>query len=103
MRDVRAVAPWLEVADSAMVRRLSELSLLAGRLFFEIQINGAFDDQRQPRFVLDTYRRMVLAQTALARELGLSPLARKQLSLAAQTDDLAAALAKRVQSDGDEQ
>jgi phage terminase small subunit len=70
--------------------------VLIANLYFEIHANGAFDSKRQPRFVLDTYRRMVLAQAAVARELGLSPLARKQLALAAQTDDLAAAMARRV-------
>ena len=102
MRDVKLACPWLEVADLPFVKRFSELQVIIGRLYFEIHLNGAFDNKRQPRFVLDTYRRMVLAQAAIARELGMSPLARKQLSLAAQTDDLAAAMAKRVSSDSDE-
>lgn len=101
MRDVKLACPWLEVADLPLIKRFAELQVIIGRLYFEIHLNGAFDNKRQPRFVLDTYRRMVLAQAAIARELGLSPLARKQLSLAAQGDDLAAALAKRVSSESD--
>ncbi len=99
MRDVKLAAPWLEIADLPLIKRFAELQVIIGRLYFEIHLNGAFDNKRQPRFVLDTYRRMILAQAAIARELGLSPLARKQLSLAAQGDDLAAAMAKRVGND----
>jgi hypothetical protein len=96
MRDIKLAAPWLEPCDAPLVRRFAELQVLIANLYFAIHANGAFDSKRQPRFVLDTYRRMVLAQAAVARELGLSPLARKQLALAAQTDDLAAAMARRV-------
>ena len=99
MRDVRLAAPHLEVADSVMVKRFAELTILSNALFFEISLHGILDSKRQPRLVLDAYRRLVLAQTRIASELGLTPLARKQLSQAQQGDDLAAAMAKRVQRD----
>lgn len=102
-RDVRLAAPWLEIADSAMVRRFAELQVVIANLFSEMRDNGLFDSKKAPRLVIDTWRRCVQTQAAIARELGLSPLARKQLSLAAQTDDLAAQMAKRVSSAGDEQ
>lgn len=98
-RDIKLAAPWLEPCDAPLVRRFAELQVLIANLYFEIHSGGAFDNKRQPRFVLETYRRMVLAQAAIARELGLSPLARRQLALAAQGDDLAAAMARRVSGD----
>lgn len=98
-RDVRLAAPWLEAADSAMVRRFAELQVVIANLFSEMRENGLFDSKKQPRFVIETWRRCVQTQAVIARELGLSPLARKQLALAAQGDDLAAAMARRVSGD----
>jgi phage terminase small subunit len=98
-RLVMLAAPWLDAADSAMVRRFSELQVVIANLFSEMRENGLFDKAKQPRLVIDTWRRCVQTQAAIAKELGLSPLARKQLALAAQTDDLAAAMAKRVGND----
>ncbi len=101
MRDIKEAAPWLEVADVPLVRRFCEMQVAIAALYFEIHSHGIFDSNRQPRFVLETYRRMVLAQTAVARELGLTPLARRQLALSASADDLAAALAQQADDEGE--
>jgi len=95
LRDLKLAAPWLELADMPLARRFCELQVLIAALFFEIRSNGMFDTKKQPRFVLETYRRAVLAQAAVARELGLSPLSRRQLALSATGEDLAALLAAK--------
>lgn len=97
-RLVMLAAPWLEASDGAMVRRFAELQVIIANLFSEMRENGLFDKAKQPRLVIDTWRRCVQTQTAIAKELGLSPLARKSLTLQAQGDDLAAQMAKRVSS-----
>ena len=94
-----AAAPWIARSDLSMVRRYAEMQILIQSLYYEIHVHGMLLKNRQPRIILDTYRRMVQTQARLADSLGLSPLARKQLAQAAQGDDLAAAMAKRVQRD----
>jgi len=98
-RDVLAAAPWIARSDLSMVRRYAEMQILIQALYYEIHQHGMLLKNRQPRIILDTYRRMVQTQARLADSLGLSPLARKQLAQSAQGDDLAAAMAKRVQRD----
>jgi phage terminase small subunit len=98
-RDCLAAAPWIARSDLSMVRRYAEMQILIQALYYEIHMHGILLKNREPRLILDTYRRMVQTQARLADSLGLSPLARKQLAQAAQGDDLAAAMAKRVQRD----
>lgn len=102
VRDIKLACPWLEIADMPLVKRLAESSVIADRLYWEIHLNGAFDSKRQPRYVLETYSRFVKTITSLCTALGMSPVSRKQLALGAPTDDLAAALAKRVSSSDSE-
>jgi hypothetical protein len=98
-RDVLAAAPWIARSDLSMVRRYAEMQILIQSLYYELHVHGILLRNREPRTIVDTYRRMVQTQARLADSLGLSPLARKQLAQAAQGDDLAAAMAKRVQRD----
>lgn len=72
-RLVLLAAPWLEAADSALVRRFAELQVVIANLFSEMRENGLFDKSKQPRLVIDTWRRCVQTQATIAKELGLSP------------------------------
>ena len=79
LQKLRVVAPWIEDSDSPLARRWCELEILASQIYGELRDGGYTNAEGESRRLLTDYRQLVLAQFALARELGLSPAARKAL------------------------
>lgn len=95
---LKQAAPWLQDSDLPLVRRWAELQTIISHVYAELKEHGFLDTERTPRPLIETYRRLVLAQTTIAAQLGLSPLARRQLALSSERDDIASLLAKSVDS-----
>ena len=75
----RNVCPWLAASDHPAVRAWCELEILAEQAFIILRTDGLTTQAGEPRRILDDYRKLRSVQTQLSRELGMTPLARRQL------------------------
>ncbi|MCX6543782.1 MAG: hypothetical protein NTV05_05140 [Acidobacteria bacterium] len=79
--------PGLQPSDVPTLRAWCELEVLAAFAFLDLTDKGADGGPRlttetgTPRRMLDAYRQLRQAQLPYARELGLTPAARKSLGL----------------------
>jgi hypothetical protein len=76
VRRLRMLCPWIEASDIHLTRRFCELELLSSRAYQALRNGELLNDKGESRRLLSDYRQLVMAQTAVARELGLSPAAR---------------------------
>jgi phage terminase small subunit len=77
VRRLRVVAPWIEPADLPTSRAYCELEIMAASVFAELMRAGVTNPEGEPRRLLDAHRQIRQAQLAYARELGLTPAARR--------------------------
>jgi len=75
-RRVRAVLPWLESSDFPTVKAWAELETLASYVYGWLYKTGIVNESGKARRLLDEYRKLRIAQTVLARELGMTPASR---------------------------
>ena len=84
---VRAALPSLAPSDLPALRAWAELEILSAFCFLSLTNRNAqgqpdvTDADGSPRKLLDSYRQLRQAQLPFARELGLTPAARKALGL----------------------
>ena len=102
---VKAALPWLEPGDTPAVRAWSELELLASAAFAELRDEGMLTLDGNPKALLDTFRKLRLAQLQFERELGMTPAARMSIKANGTRAalDLAAQLATAPCDESDEQ
>ena len=77
-RRVQLVAPWVERSDGPCLRAWCELEILAEAVYMALRSkwrDGLPEGEHGARLLQD-YRQLRQAQTALTRELGLSPASR---------------------------
>jgi phage terminase small subunit len=79
---LRKLAPWLKPSDLPMARSHCEMEILAKDMFADIRANGRVCTDEQgnvrSRGIVSEYRNLKRVSLAYARELGLTPAARKQ-------------------------
>ena len=83
VRRVQAVVPWIEASDTPCLRAWCELEILASAVYMALRKKGVLsvEGEGSARLISD-YRQLRQAQTALTRELGLSPLSRQAIRAA---------------------
>ena len=78
---LRKLAPWLKPSDLPAARSYCEMEILAKDMFAEIRANGrVYTDEQgniRSRVIIAEYRNLKRVSLAYARELGLTPVARK--------------------------
>ncbi|HVN89925.1 MAG TPA: hypothetical protein VMT61_08925 [Candidatus Binataceae bacterium] len=77
---MRRACPWLVDSDGPAARAWCELEILATVIYGRLRDEGPTTDQGEPRKLLGEYRALRAAQLTIARELGLTPAARRQLA-----------------------
>jgi phage terminase small subunit len=82
---LRKLAPWLKPSDLPAARSYCEMEILAKDMFADIRANGrVYTDEQgniRSRGIIAGYRNLKRVSLAYARELGLTPVARKQFKL----------------------
>lgn len=77
---LREIAPWFADTDAPMLRAFCELELIARRMFALIRKDGFLNAKGEVRKLVSEYRAIRSAQKSLADSLGLTPLARRELT-----------------------
>jgi hypothetical protein len=72
--------PWLTDADRPAVRRWAQLEYLAEQLYLELREHGVLTPEREPRRLLDDFRKMAAVQLSYSTALGMVPSARRSLA-----------------------
>jgi phage terminase small subunit len=101
---MRALSPWLSESDGPACRAWAEMEILATVAYGRLRDEGLTTLSGEPRKLLAEYRAIRSAQLAIARELGLTPAARRQLAGSGKVTDLAELLAAHPvvdEQDGD--
>ena len=82
---LRKLAPRLQPSDLPVARSYCEIEVMAKDIFADIRAKGAvFTDEEgniRSRSIVSEYRNMKRVSLAFARDLGLTPVARKQFQL----------------------
>ena len=80
VRRVQAVVPWIEESDTPCLRAWCELEILSYAVYMALRKKGivSVEGEGSARLISD-YRQLRQAQTALTRELGLSPASRQAI------------------------
>jgi len=90
---MRALCPWLVESDGPACRAWAEMEILATVIYGRLRDEGLTTIAGEPRKLLAEYRAVRSAQLGIARELGLTPAARRQLAGSGKQFDLAAEFA----------
>jgi hypothetical protein len=80
MQRMRTIAPWLQDSDLPVLRGFAELEYLARRVFTLLREEGLLNDKRDAKRLLSEYRSLRTAQAGIAAQLGLTPVARRELT-----------------------
>jgi phage terminase small subunit len=100
VRRLRIVAPWIEAPDIPAAKAYCELELLGAQVFTALMQAGIINSESEPRRLLDAHRQIRQAQLAYARELGLTPAARRAVvGSGKRTLDLAAEFVRESDDD----
>jgi hypothetical protein len=91
---VRAILPWLQPADSPVVRAWCEIEYLCNQVYAALRAYGVTNPRGEARRLLDDYRRLRAIQLQYSRELGMGPASRQALK--ASGDAMAFDLAEPV-------
>ena len=82
---LRKLASWLRPSDLPVARSYCEIEILTKDIFADIRAKGAvFTDEEgnvRSRGIVAEYRNLKRVSLAFARDLGLTPVARKQFKL----------------------
>jgi phage terminase small subunit len=82
---LRKIAPWLKPSDLPAARSYCEIEIMCKDMFADIRANGSmcssYEGDPKARSVIAEYRNLKRVSLAYARELGLTPVARKQFKL----------------------
>ena len=78
---LRQALPWLTPSDLPAARAWCEIEVLGRLVFHELRVNGIVTGQGEPRRLLSEYRQLRSAQLGYARELAMTPQARRALGL----------------------
>lgn len=89
---VRDAMPWLEDSDEPTLRGWCQLEVLGTAAFAELRARGLLNAQGEPKRLLTDLRQLRQTQLAYARELGLTPAARKALTTSQKADDVTGGL-----------
>ena len=73
--------PWLTESDRPVARAWAEMELLAASAFADLATRGMTNSEGEPRKLLGEYRQLRATQSALSKELGLSPQSRASLGV----------------------
>ena len=76
---LRAALPWLKPSDLPAARAWCEIEVLGRLVFKDLRSNGFTTGQGEPRRLLTEYRQLRSTQLGYARELAMTPAARKEL------------------------
>jgi phage terminase small subunit len=80
VRRLQRACPHLDAPEyTPILRSYARLTLLIERAYARLRDGDIMDRAGEIRHSVDTLRRLMLTQTALARELGLTPAARAGL------------------------
>jgi hypothetical protein len=90
---MRTLCPWLAESDGPACRAWAEMEISAAVIYGRLRYEGAVTSAGEPRRLLGEYRSIRAAQLSIARELGLTPAARKTLASTGKGFDLAAEFA----------
>lgn len=89
---LRKLAPWLQPSDLPVARSFCEIEIMAKDMSADIRANGrVYTDEQgniRSRGILAEYRNMKRVSLAFARDLGLTPVARKQFKFDREGDHL---------------
>jgi hypothetical protein len=78
---LRTIAPWLNDSDLPVLRAFAELEYLSRRVFALLREEGLVSPKTgDARKLLGEYRSLRTAQRSIADSLGLTPMARKELT-----------------------
>ncbi len=77
----RAAMPWLDESDVPVLRSWCELEIIGAGLFADLTAAGITNGEGEPRRAVDDLRRLRQTQLGFARELGMTPRARAELSV----------------------
>jgi hypothetical protein len=81
LRNLRVIAPWIGESDVPLARRYCELEILASLVYAELRDHGILNRDKEARRLLNDYRMLAASQAILARELMISPAARRALKV----------------------
>ncbi len=102
---LRKLAPWLKLSDLPTARSYCEMEILTKDMFADIRANGrVYTDEQgniRSRSIVAEYRNLKRVSLAYARELGLTPVARKQFNLDRERDSLDKWVKLAYADDGD--
>jgi hypothetical protein len=101
-RKMRVCMPWLADSDLPACRGWAEMEVLANRAYAILSSVPLINKDGEPLRLLTDFRQLRQAQIVYARELGMTPSARAQLRLSADSEafDLAAAAQLTDATDG---
>jgi hypothetical protein len=80
VRRMRESCPWLLDSDGPACWAWAELELLATVIYARLHDEGLTTESGEPKKLLGEYRSVRHSQLAFAKELGLTPAARRQLA-----------------------
>jgi hypothetical protein len=78
VRRMRVAMPWLQDSDIPTCKGWAELEILGATIFAAL-MTGLSNDKGEPRALIDKHRSIRAVQLQYARELGMTPAARKAL------------------------
>ncbi len=91
---LRRICPWINDSDVPTCRAWAQLNLMADLCYARLKNEGFTTDSGEPKRLMAEYRALRSAELQYARELGLTPAARRQMAgLGEEGTDLAAAFA----------
>lgn len=96
---LRKMCPWIGESDLPAARSWAQLSILAEVAYARLRDEGMATPSGEPKRLVAEFRALKAAELAYARELGLTPSARRQLSVSGKMTDLAELLAAHSVSD----
>ena len=76
---LRQALPWLTPSDLPAARAWCEIEVLGRLVFKDLRSNGFTTGRSEPRRLLTEYRQLRSTQLGYARELAMTPAARKEL------------------------
>lgn len=81
MAKLRTIAPWLQDTDLPVLRGFAELEWLARRVFALLKEEGILSPKTNDvKKLVSEYRSLRSAQASIASQLGLTPMARRELT-----------------------
>jgi hypothetical protein len=97
LRNLRKVAPWLQPSDMFVARAFVRNEVMSDAIQARLKAEGYFDEAGNPRPAAEFLRRLSLANTRIAAELGLTVRSRVEIQAGSRYQAIDTDFEERVQ------